>query len=64
MDHLSAVTEVFQHAVRESTKYILQYQRRTLKLSLALIIHKRIEKSSYTCMWDCNFSGPSEAIGS
>ena len=48
MDHLSAVTEVFQHAVRESIKYILQYQRRTLKQSLALIIHKRIEKSSYT----------------
>ena len=48
MDHLSAVTEVFQHAVRESTKYILQYQRRTSKHSLALIIHKRMEKSSYT----------------
>ena len=30
--------------------------------SLALIIHTRIEKSSY--MWVCNFSGPSEAIGS
>ena len=29
MDHLSSVTEVFQHAVRESTKYIVHYQRRT-----------------------------------
>ena len=45
MDHLSAVTEVFQHAVRESTKYIVHYQRRTFKHSLALIIHKRIERS-------------------
>ena len=60
MDHFSAVTEVFQHAARESTKYIVHYQRRTFKHSLALIIHKRIEKSSY--MWICNFSGPSEAI--
>ena len=64
MDHLSAATEVSQHAVRESTNYILQYQRRTLKLSLVSFIHKRIEKSSYTCMWNCNFSGPSKAIGS
>ena len=62
MDYLSAVTEVFQHAVRENTKYIVHYQRRTFKHSLALIIYKRIEKSSY--MWICNFSGPSEAIGS
>ena len=44
MDHLSAVTEVFQHAVRENTKYIVHYQRRTFKHSLALIIYKRIEK--------------------
>ena len=63
MDHLSSVTEVFQHAVRESTKYIVHYQEKNFfKHSLALIIHKRIEKSSY--MWVCNFSGPSEAIGS
>ena len=44
MDHLSAVTEVFQHVVRENTKYIVHFQRRTFKHSLALIIYKRIEK--------------------
>ena len=43
MDHLSTVTEVFQHAVRESTKYIF-HQRRTFKQNSALIILKRIEK--------------------
>ena len=33
MDHLSSVTEVFQHAVRESTKYIVDHKRRTFKHS-------------------------------
>ena len=49
MDHLSAVTEVFQHAVRENTKYIVHYQRRTFKHSLALIIYKRIGKKVLIC---------------
>ena len=53
MDHISAVTEVFQYAVRENTKYIVHFQRRTFKHSLALIILKRIEKISY--LWICIF---------
>ena len=62
MDHLSAVTEAFQQAVRESTKCIVHCERRNFKYSLALINHKRIEKSSYMGIF--NFSGPSEAIES
>lgn len=63
MDHLSSVTEVFQHAVRGKHQvYCSLPEKNFFKHSLALIIHKRIEKSSY--MWVCNFSGPSEAIGS
>ena len=62
MDHLSAVTEVFQHAVRENTKYIVHFQRTTFKHILAFIIYKRIEKKFLYV--DLQFSGPSKAIGS